>query len=98
MATPEKAEAINGAKYRSYQKPNGSWSDPLIQHDFWSRTFMPIGTKYIEGQEVSEMITKIKATADVKFEAVDLSDATKVELDKAKILYDGTMLEPIIKK
>ena len=98
MAIPEKAEAINGAKYRSYQKLDGSWTDPLIEHDFCSRTFMPEGTKFIEGQEVSEMITKIKATTDVKFEAVDMSDATKVELDKAKIKYDGTVIEPIIKK
>lgn len=81
------AEKINGAKYRSFEKPDGSWSDPLIQNDFWSRTFMPTGTKYIEGQEVSEVIAKIKADKNITFKAEDLSPETKAELDKENIIY-----------
>ena len=86
----KEAIKINGAKYRSFQKPDGKWSDPLEQHNFWSRTFLPKGTKFIEGQEVSEMITKIKADKTISFKEADLSPETKAELDKEKIPYEKT--------
>ena len=82
-------EVIGGAKFRSIKNSEGYWSDPLIEHDFYSVTRMPTGTKFIEGQSVSEMITKIKADETITFKKADLSEETKKELDKENIIYDA---------
>ena len=82
MIKPENSEAINGAKYRSFKKPDGYWTDPLVQNDFWSRTFMPIGTDFEEDQDEAEMLKKIK---NKKYKGSDLSDETKVKFKEENI-------------
>jgi len=97
MATndPKNSISINGKKYRSYQKQDGSWTDPLVEHTFYSRTFMPLATKYIEGEEISEMITQIKLDPTIVFKEEELSEDTKVELDKENIVYEKEISEII---
>ncbi len=95
MAQPKNSKSINGAKYRCFKKKDGSFSDPLVKHDFFSRTFMPKGTEFIEGQEVSEIIAKIKADETIIFKEADLSDETIKVFDEEKIVYekDTTSIE-----
>ena len=85
MAKPNNAVAMNGSKYRSYEKPDTYWTDPLVENDFWSRTFMPLGTNFEEDQEEVEILKKVK---NKKFKGSDLSDETKVKFKIAKIEYE----------
>ena len=54
MAKPDNAVAMNGSSYRSFEKPDTYWTDPLISYNLESkdfsisRTFMPIGTNFEE--------------------------------------------------
>jgi len=88
MAKPDNAESIDGFKYRTHQKPDLYWTDPFAEHQFWSRTFMPEKTKYIEAQDEEEMKTKLKADKDVKFKESELSDETKDKFKEDKDLDD----------
>ena len=85
MAKPENAEAINGAKYRSFQKPDTYWTDPLQVNDFFSRTFMPQGTNFEEDQDETEILKKVK---NKKFKASDLSQSTKDKFKEEKIPFE----------
>jgi len=95
MAKPDKAESIDGFKYRTHQKLDGYWVDPFQEHDFWSRTFMPGKTKYIEAQDEEEMKTKLKADRDTKFKESELSNETKDKFEKDKDLKDKVEKEAI---
>ena len=85
MTAIDNAVKINGAKYRSFKKKSGNWSDPFKVHDFFSRTFAPEGTEVLEAQEEAEMIQKIKATTGIKFKEAELSTATKAILSREGI-------------
>ena len=78
-------EAINGAKYRSFEKSDTYWTDPLIENVFWSRTFMPIGTNFEEDQEEVEILKKVK---NKKYKSSDLSDYTKEKFKEKDITYE----------
>ena len=92
MGAIDNAVRINGAKFRSFKKRDGNWTDPLKEHDFWSTTILQEGTEALEAQEEAEMIQKIKATTDIKFKEAEMSSATKTILSREKI-----SLTPIIK-
>ena len=77
MADKIKIEKINGAKFRSFPLPDGTYSDPFQEYDFWSRTILPEGTVYLEAQEVDEMIFKIKDRVGIEFSEDNLSESTK---------------------
>lgn len=85
MSKPDNAVAINGAKYRSFEKPDTYWTDPLIENVFWSRTFMPIGTNFEEDQEEGEMLKKVK---NRKYKGSDLSPSTKQKFKDENIDYE----------
>lgn len=55
MAKPDNSEAINGKKYRVFP----GQKDPLLEHDIWSRTFMPQGTVYEEYDNTSDVVSSI---------------------------------------
>ena len=48
-------EVIGGAKYRVFP----GQPDPLLEHEFYSRTFMPLGTVYDEYDTTDEVVTEI---------------------------------------
>ena len=52
--TTEK-EAINGKRFRIFPGQD----DPLLEHEFYSRTFMPQGTPYDEYDTTSEVVAEI---------------------------------------
>jgi hypothetical protein len=56
----EKAEKSNGFKYRSHRLPTGEWTDPFVSYDFFSRTFMPENTEYIEATTEEDMVNEVK--------------------------------------
>ena len=85
---PKNSEKINGFKYRSHMKPDGYWTDPFEEQVFYSRTFMPLGTLFVEAQEEEEMKEKIKKEKDVKFKEEDLSEDTKDKFKEDKDLDD----------
>lgn len=85
MAGYADAEKLNGSKFRSFEKPDTYWTDPFIEHDFWSRTFLPAGTNFEEDQEEGEMVKKIK---NKKYKGSDLSDETKVKFKDENIEYE----------
>ena len=64
---------------------NGYWTDPLIEHDFWSRTGMPDGTNFEDDQDEGEMIKKIK---NKKFKASSLSERTKQKFRDENIIFE----------
>ncbi len=77
-------EKINGAKIRCVQRPDGFWT--LMEDcQFYSRTFMPTGTKFIEAQDETELFTKIKKENDIKFKDSDLSKEMKDKFKGEKI-------------
>jgi len=55
MSKPENSEAINGKKYRIFP----GQSDPLLEHDMFSRTFMPKDTSYNEYDTTDEVVKAI---------------------------------------
>ena len=83
----EKAVKINGFKYRSWKKGDGYWTDPFVEFDFYSRTFLPQGTEVMEETEQSDMIEAIKRNKDVKFKDQDLAEISR-ELLKDNQLED----------
>ena len=85
MAKPANAIAMNGSKYRSFEKPDTYWTDPLQENDFFSRTFLPIGTDFEEDQEEAEILDKIK---NKKFKASDLSKETKDKFRDENIEFE----------
>ena len=85
MAKPENAVAINGFKHRSWKKADGFWTDPFVEFDFWSRSFLPEGTLTIEATDEPTMIAEIKK-GDMKFKEKDLSKATKKKFANDKDL------------
>ena len=100
MAKPKDSIAINGAKYFTFQKPSGEWTDPLQRQAIFSRTFIPIGTPYKMTDDRATMLNIIR-TDKVPLKEVNLSEETKKELNKAKIVYekigDITPIEPLPK-
>ena len=101
MATPEKCITINGAKYFTFQKPSGEWTDPLQRQAIFSRTFIPTGTPYKMTDDRATMLNIIR-TDRVPLKEVNLSEETRKELDKQKISYekigDITPIEPDIRR
>ena len=83
----EKAVKINGFKYRSWKRADGYWTDPFVEFDFYSRTFLPQGTEVMEETEQSDMIEAIKRNKDVKFKDQDLAEISR-ELLKDNQLED----------
>ena len=78
---------INGFKYRSWKQPDGTWTDPFVEFDFWSRTMSDVITEYIEFTEESEVLKEVKKTK-YKFKEGNLSIKSKEKFDEKKIKYD----------
>ena len=82
---PTNSIAMNGSKYRSHEKKDGYWTDPLVIHDFFSRTFAPIGTKWAEDQDEDEILKKVK---NKKFKKSDLSEETQEKFKDEGINFE----------
>ena len=91
MAEIDDAEIIGGARFRSTEKKDKYWTDPLVSHDLpdndfsVSVTYMPQGTKFEEDQEEAGILDKIKKK---KFKGSDLSDYTKEKFKEENIAYE----------
>ena len=98
MATPERCEHVNGGKYFFYKVPGGEWKGSFQKQAIYSRTFMPENTEVKEAEDKATLINIIR-TDKVPLKEVNLSEETKKELDKAKIVYekigDITPIEPL---
>jgi len=81
----DSAETIGGAKYRSTQKSDGYWTDPLVEQVFYSVTYMPNKTKYEEDQDEDLMLNKVKSK---KYKGSDLCDYTKNKFKEKNISYE----------
>ncbi|MCK5605352.1 hypothetical protein KAR91_25905 [Candidatus Pacearchaeota archaeon] len=82
---PKNSISINGSKYRSFEKPDTYWTDPLVINDFFSRTFLPTGTKLEEDQEEAAILNKVK---NKKFKASDLSEDTQKKFKDENIDFE----------
>ena len=90
----DKAVKINGFKYRSWKQKDGTWTDPLANHNLpgyefsISTTILPEGAKVLKYNEEADMITEIKK-AKYLFKASDLSKETKQKFrDEGKAFED----------
>jgi len=74
------AERINGKKRRSFQLPDGTYSDPYEEYDIFSRTFMPKNTKYIEADDDEGVVAEIFKDAKIEFSDENISKESKHKL------------------
>ena len=85
-----KAEKINGSKYFFYKNRKGEWIGSLKIQDFFSRTFLPVGTEYKVG-ETEELIINILKTDKVPLKRENLDKETIVKLEKAGVTITGNV-------
>ena len=95
MAKPKDEVAIDAFKFRSWKKADGTWTDPFMEYDFWSRTFLQEGTETISATSEEDMVTEIKKD-DKMFKEEDLSEASK-EKFKEKEIDDKIEIKSITK-
>lgn len=76
MAKPEKAVSIDGFKFRSWKKADDTWTDPFVEFDFWSRTFLQEGIEVMEATSEEDMDDEIKK-GNKKFKTSQLSENSK---------------------
>ena len=85
------AVKVDGKTYFTYEIKDsqgdgtGLWSDPLVEQDMFSRTFLPKGTVVFKANTVAKMVTEVKKKK-YKFKAESLSDESKAIFKEKKIL------------
>jgi len=82
------AVKVNGAKIFFYKTPKGEWRGNLKVQDFFSRTFLPVGTEYKVG-ETEELIINILKTDKVPLKRENLDKETIEKLEKAGVPLTG---------
>lgn len=75
----KKSVKINGKRRRSWKLPDGTYTDPFVNFDFYSRTFLPEGTEILEADTDEDMIIEITKDKKVKFKTSNLSDDSKIK-------------------
>lgn len=85
----ERSTKINGAKYFSIQRADGSWTDPLNQQAIHVRTFVPEGIVVEQYDTVSEVVEDIIDNS--KFDIPELPPVGTLVEEDALYSHDSSI-------